>query len=62
MSVRRVLVLLVKELLMGPKNMIFIFALVVPLVITLLINLLVGTFFSGKPRLGVADTGQSMLG
>jgi ABC-2 type transport system permease protein len=61
MSVRRVLVLLVKELLMGPKNMIFIFALVVPLVITLLINLLVGTFFSGKPRLGVADAGESML-
>jgi ABC-2 type transport system permease protein len=61
MSIRRVFILLFKELVMGPKNMIFIFALVVPIVITLLINLLVGTFFSGKPRLGVVDAGQSNL-
>jgi ABC-2 type transport system permease protein len=60
-SVRRVYVLLVKELIMGPKSMMFIFGLVVPLVITLIINLLVGTFFTGKPRLGVADAGQSVL-
>lgn len=61
MNLRRVLVLLVKELVMGPKSMMFIFALVAPLLITLIINLLVGTFFSGKPRLGVADAGQSVL-
>jgi ABC-2 type transport system permease protein len=61
MSIRRVLVLLGKELVWGPKNMFFIFALVIPLVVSLLINLLVGTFFSGKPRLGIVDVGRSEL-
>jgi ABC-2 type transport system permease protein len=55
------MVLLGKELVWGPRNFLFIFAIIVPLVLSLLINLLVGTFFSGKPRLGIADAGQSAL-
>jgi ABC-2 type transport system permease protein len=54
MSFRRIAILLKKELVMGPKNYIVIFALVVPLIMTLLLNLLAGNFFSGKPKLGVA--------
>jgi ABC-2 type transport system permease protein len=61
MSLRRIGVLLVKEFVWGPKNYLFVMAIVVPLLLSLLINLLVGTFFSGKPRLGVADAGQSQL-
>lgn len=61
MSLRRIFVLLGKELVWGPRNFLFIFAIIMPLVITLLINLLVGNFFSGKPRLGIADAGQSAL-
>jgi ABC-2 type transport system permease protein len=59
MSLRRIGVLLRKELIWGPKSFLFIMALVVPVVLTLVIQLLVGSFFSGKPALGVADEGQS---
>lgn len=61
MSMRRVVVLLGKEFVRGPRNFIFIFALVVPIVFTLVLSLLFGTFFSGKPKLGVADMGHSQL-
>lgn len=61
MSLRRVAVLLGKEFSRGPRNFIFIFALVVPIVLSLVLSLLFGTFFSGKPKLGVADLGDSAL-
>jgi ABC-2 type transport system permease protein len=61
MSLRRIGVLLVKEFVWGPKNTLFVMAVVTPLLLSLLINLLVGTFFSGKPRLGMADAGQSQM-
>lgn len=61
MSWRRVGVLLGKDLIWGPKNFLFIWAIITPVVLTLLIHLLVGSFFSGKPRLGVADAGQSQM-
>ena len=61
MNIRRIAVLLSKELWWGPKNFIFIMAVVVPVVLTLVVNLLAGTLFSGKPRLGMADLGQSEL-
>lgn len=59
MSLRRIGVLLGKDLIWGPKNFVFIFAIVVPVVLSLVIQLLVGTYFSGKPTLGVTDAGQS---
>ncbi len=61
MSLRRIGVLLGKDLIWGPKNFIFILAFITPLVLTLVIQLLVGTFFSGKPTLGVADAGESRM-
>lgn len=61
MSLRRVAILLGKEFSRGPRNFIFIFALVVPIVLSLVLSLLFGTFFSGKPKLGVADMGNSAL-
>ncbi len=61
MNARRVFTLLKKEFLYGSKNFIFVMALVMPVVITLVISLLVGTLFSGKPRLGIYDQGQSRL-
>lgn len=61
MSLRRILILLGKELVWGPRSFLFIFAIIVPLVLSLLINLLVGNFFSGKPKLGLADKGQSAV-
>lgn len=59
MSIKRVGVLLEKELLRGPKNFLFIFATVVPVAVTLLLSLVFGTFFSGKATLGVVAAGDS---
>lgn len=59
MSLRRIGVLLQKELVHGSRSFIFIFALVVPIVLTLLLTLVFGTIFSGTPKLGLVDEGQS---
>lgn len=61
MNLRRVFILLGKEFFQGQKNFLFIFALVVPVVFTLLVTLIFGTFFSGRSRLGIADQGASEL-
>jgi ABC-2 type transport system permease protein len=61
MSLRRILILLQKELVYGSRNFIFLMALGLPIVFTLLVNLIFGTFFSGKSRLGVVDQGRSEL-
>lgn len=61
MKLRKVGVLLAKELIQGPKSFMFILALVVPVVLTLLISLIFGTFFSGKSRLGIYDQGSSNM-
>jgi len=61
MNLKRVGILLGKELWQGPKNFIFILALVMPIIISLVISLIFGTLFSAKPRLGVVDEGGSQL-
>jgi hypothetical protein len=47
-----------KEFRYGSKNTIFFFAVIVPVALSLVISLLVGTLFAGRPRLGVADLGS----
>ncbi|MEE8194604.1 MAG: ABC transporter permease [Dehalococcoidales bacterium] len=61
MSLRRVSVLLRKELLQGPKNFIFIMAVVAPILISLVFSLVFGTLFTEKPKLGIVDEGDSQL-
>jgi ABC-2 type transport system permease protein len=61
MNPRRVGILLGKELVHGPKNFVFIMALVVPVVISLVASLLFGTLFADKPKLGIADEGDSQM-
>lgn len=61
MNLKRIFTIVKKEFLYGSKNFIFVMALVMPVVITLVISLLVGTLFSGKPRLGIYDQGSSQL-
>lgn len=61
MNLRRVGVLIGKELIYGSKNLMFIFAVVLPVAFSLIVSLLVGTLFAGKPRVGVADLGASEL-
>jgi len=61
MNLNRIFTIVKKEFLYGSKNFIFVMAVIMPVVITLVISLLVGTLFSGKPRLGILDQGRSQL-
>lgn len=61
MSLKRVGILLSKDFLQGPKNYIFVMAVVFPIVLSLVVSLVFGTLFSGKPKLGVVDEGSSQL-
>ena len=61
MSVRRVAILLGKDLKYGSKSFVFIMAIVAPLLISLVLNLVFGTFFSQTAKLGLTDQGDSRL-
>lgn len=61
MSIRRIAILLEREVVRGPKNFLFIFAIIVPVVLSLLVNLIFGAYFVAKPKLGVADLGSSQF-
>jgi ABC-2 type transport system permease protein len=61
MNIHRVFTLLKKEFLFGSHNFIFVMAVVMPVGISLVLSLLLGTLFSGKPRLGILDQGNSKL-
>ncbi len=61
MSLRRVAILLGKEFLQGPKNYIFVMAIVLPILISLVVSLVFGALFSEKPKLGIVDEGNSKL-
>ncbi len=61
MSLKRVGILLGKEFLHGSTGYIFIFSIVAPVIISLMVSLIFGTLFTGKPKLGVLDEGGSQL-
>lgn len=61
MSLKRVGILLGKEFFHGSRSFILIFAVAAPLLISLVISLAFGTFFSEKPQLGIVDEGDSQL-
>lgn len=62
MSLRRIWTLLLKELRQGAGNFFFIYALIVPVVLSLLVALVFGDLFAATPRLGIYDAdGESRL-
>lgn len=61
MNPRRVGILLFREVVQGPKGFVFIFAVIVPLLMSFVLLLVFGTLFEEKPRLGIADAGDSQL-
>lgn len=61
MSLRETFVILIKDLRHGLKNFMIVFILVIPLALSLVVSLLFGTLFSQKPRLGIADQGDSQI-
>lgn len=61
MKLQRIAILLRRELVQGPKQFIFIFAVLMPLVLSVALSLIFGTIFAGKPRLGLSDAGDSQV-
>ncbi len=60
MSLRRAAILIRREMLQAPKSYLFITALGIPLMLSIVVPLVFGTFFAGLPRLGVVDTGSEV--
>jgi ABC-2 type transport system permease protein len=60
-NARLALRVLGKDLSLGPRSPIFLYALVVPVVATLLIQLVFGNLFAPQPRMGVVDMGASAI-
>ncbi len=61
MSPRRTGVLFWKELTKGSRSFVFMIALGIPVVISLLLALLFGSFFSERAKLGIVDEGSSQI-
>ncbi len=61
MSIRRVSILLWKDFKYGSKSFVFIMAIVAPVLISLVLTLVFGTFFSQTAKLGITDAGDSRL-
>ena len=53
--------LLRKDLGVGPRSPIFLYAIVLPVIITLLIRVVFGSLFDPAPRLGIVDEGDSQI-
>jgi len=61
MNIVRVFRLMQNDLRMGPRSPIFIWALIYPFLITLVVRGVFGGLFAPEPRLGIVDEGQSRI-
>lgn len=61
MSLGRVLVLLRKDIRLGPRSPVLLWVLLLPLLITLLLQVAFGSLFDPNPRLGIVDEGASAV-
>ena len=50
-----------KDLGVGPRSPIFLYAIVLPVILTLLIRVVFGSLFDPMPRLGIVDEGESQV-
>jgi len=60
-SVSRTTTLLVKDLKLGPRSPLVLWALIIPVAVTLLVRGVFGGAFAAEPRLGIVDLGASEL-
>lgn len=61
MSVRRTLKVLLKDLQVGPRSPIFLWMLLIPLLLTFVLQVTFGSLFDPKPRFGILDLGKSTI-
>jgi ABC-2 type transport system permease protein len=60
-SLGRTFKIIGKDVRMSPRQGIFFFAIAMPVILTVLIQLVFGSLFDPKPRLGVVDRGESEI-
>jgi ABC-2 type transport system permease protein len=60
-SLSRILLVLRKDLQLGPRSPIFLWVLLLPVLITLMLQVTFGNLFDPNPRLGVVDQGASAV-
>ncbi len=61
MSLARTLEVLKKDLQLGPRSPIFLWVLLLPLLITFVLQVTFGDLFDPQPRLGIVDQGSSAI-
>jgi ABC-2 type transport system permease protein len=61
MNMRRISILLQKELSQGTRSFIFVFATVIPVIVSLMVSLVFGRLFTETPRIGILNEGDSQL-
>ena len=61
MKTKRILILIKNEVLHGPKDVILVMSVLMPILLALFINLAFGNIFTDKAKVGVFDAGQSAL-
>ncbi len=61
MSIQRILVLFRKEIKISASNFLVVFAVIIPIVLSLLVTLVFGDLFADEPRIGLIDPGFSDL-
>lgn len=61
MNLKRVWTLIKNEVFHGPKDVILVMAVVMPILLALFVNLAFGDIFTDRAKLGVFDEGQSQL-
>jgi ABC-2 type transport system permease protein len=61
MSLKRIWILIKNEIFHGPKDVVFVMAVVIPVLLALLVSLALGDIFTDQAKLGVYDEGSSSL-
>ncbi len=61
MSITRTIKILLKDLRLGPRSPIFLWALIYPAVITLVVQVVFGNLFESHPRMAIVDQGRSEI-
>ncbi len=61
MSLERIAKILRKDFILGPRKPFFLFAVIVPVALTLIFQISFGSLFEPRPRLGIVDAGQSEI-
>ena len=61
MKLRIIFTIFKKDVWQGPKNPFFLIAIVIPIIFTLLVNLIFGSLFAQQPIVGIYDQGDSVI-